>query len=106
MREVVTLQLGNLANHTATHFWNAQESYFTYGDSKPSVVDHNIHWRAGVGHDGSDTFLPRTVIYDLSSNFGALPKINPLYDAAPSIDPCRDSLWYASQSIPNFSLQF
>jgi hypothetical protein len=24
MHEILTLQLGNLANHVATHFWNTQ----------------------------------------------------------------------------------
>ncbi|KAF4466747.1 hypothetical protein FALBO_6388 [Fusarium albosuccineum] len=43
-----------------------------------SPVDHNIHWRAGVGADGSETFLPRTVIYDLKGGFGSLRKINAL----------------------------
>ncbi|KAJ6439995.1 phosducin [Purpureocillium lavendulum] len=81
MHEIITLQLGNLSNYTATHFWNAQESYFTYGDQQQSPVNHDVHWRAGVGHDGAETFLPRTVIYDLKGGFGALRKINPLYDA-------------------------
>ncbi|PWI64086.1 hypothetical protein PCL_12682 [Purpureocillium lilacinum] len=81
MHEIITLQLGNLSNYTATHFWNAQVSYFTYGDQQQSPVNHDVHWRAGVGHDGAETFLPRTVIYDLKGGFGALRKINPLYDA-------------------------
>ncbi len=93
MHEIITLQLGNLSNYTATHFWNAQESYFTYGDQEQSPVNHDIHWRAGVGHDGSETFLPRTVIYDLKGGFGSLRKINPLYDATLESDAAADSLW-------------
>lgn len=97
MREILTLQLGNLSNYAATHFWNAQESYFTYHDSEAeSVVDHDVHWRPGIGADGNETFLPRTVIYDLKGGFGSLRKINSLYndyDAAPNSVAAAGSLW-------------
>ncbi|KAK7417417.1 mtDNA inheritance, partitioning of the mitochondrial organelle [Neonectria magnoliae] len=91
MREIITLQLGQLSNYTATHFWNTQESYFTYGAEEQSPVDHNVHWRAGVGTDGSETFLPRTVIYDLKGGFGSLRKINALYEAEAEASP--GALW-------------
>ncbi|KAL7787026.1 tubulin domain-containing protein [Trichoderma ceciliae] len=99
MREIVTLQLGNLSNYAATHFWNAQESYFTYSEDEKSLVDHNIHWRTGVGEDGSDTFLPRTVVYDLKGGFGPLRKVNPMYDASPSQDASLVSLWPGKPAI-------
>ncbi|KAF7538318.1 hypothetical protein G7Z17_g12668 [Cylindrodendrum hubeiense] len=109
MREIITLQLGQLSNYTATHFWNTQveqlpttssaktvtdqpqESYFTYAADEESPVDHNVHWRAGVGADGSDTFLPRTVIYDLKGGFGSLRKINALYE--PESEATPGALW-------------
>lgn len=93
MREILTLQLGHLGNFTATHFWNLQESYFTYSDQGECLVDHDIHWRPGIGVDGSETFLPRTVIYDLKSEFGSLRKINPLYDGTSESAAAADSLW-------------
>ncbi|RDA93344.1 hypothetical protein CP533_0325 [Ophiocordyceps camponoti-saundersi (nom. inval.)] len=101
MREIITLQLGNFSNYTATHFWNVQESYFTYDeDQPPSPVDHNIHWRAGIGHDGRETFLPRTVIYDLKGAFGSLRKINALYDAVPQVDAAESlSLWSGPSTV-------
>lgn len=43
-------------------------------------MDHDIHFRAGQGTDGSETFTPRTVIYDFKTEFGALRRINELYD--------------------------
>lgn len=65
-----------------------QESYFTYSADGESVVDHDVHFRPGVGADGAETFTPRTVIYDLKGGFGALRKLNALYeledDRAPS----------------------
>ncbi|PHH75220.1 hypothetical protein CDD83_4434 [Cordyceps sp. RAO-2017] len=101
MREVITLQLGNLSNYTATHFWNAQDSYFTYGDEERSLVDHDIHWRAGLGQDGQETFLPRTVVYDLKGGFGSSGKVNALCDPAttPGFDVTVDSLWSGPTAV-------
>ncbi|KAJ5764890.1 hypothetical protein N7520_004449 [Penicillium odoratum] len=80
MHEIVTLQLGQRANYLATHFWNLQESYFTYNESEESPIDHDVHFRPGVGADGSETYTPRTVIYDLKGGFGTLRKYNALYE--------------------------
>ncbi|KAI6091953.1 tubulin nucleotide-binding domain-like protein [Hypoxylon rubiginosum] len=91
MREIVTLQLGQQSNYLANHFWNTQESYFTYGAEEESPIDHNVHFRPGVGSDGSETFMPRTVIYDLKGGFGTLRKINALYEI--DSDASSSSLW-------------
>ncbi|OBR13850.1 Misato Segment II myosin-like domain-containing protein [Colletotrichum higginsianum IMI 349063] len=97
MHEIITLQLGQLSNYTATHFWNTQESYFTYSDQDESPVNHNVHWRPGVALDGSETFLPRTVVYDLKGGFGSLRKINALYDASQEGAPAH--LWKGSPQV-------
>ncbi|KAI2782891.1 tubulin nucleotide-binding domain-like protein [Daldinia loculata] len=91
MREIITLQLGQQSNYLATHFWNAQESYFTYGADEESPIDHDVHFRPGIGSDGSETYMPRTVIYDLKGGFGTLRKINALYDI--DNDAASNSLW-------------
>lgn len=57
-----------------------QESYFTYSASEESLVDHDVHFRPGIGVDGEETFTPRTLIYDLKGGFGSLRKFNALYD--------------------------
>ncbi|KAF9639179.1 hypothetical protein BFW01_g10076 [Lasiodiplodia theobromae] len=102
MHEIVTLQFGQQSNYLGTHFWNTQESYFTYDDpektadaaaAEPSPVDHDIHFRPGIGADGSDTFMPRAVIYDLKGAFGSLRKINALYEAEDDGDA---ALWPGS----------
>ncbi|KAI5848868.1 tubulin domain-containing protein [Tricharina praecox] len=81
MHEIVTLQLGHQANYVGTHFWNTQESYFTYGDDEgPSPINHDVHFRSGLGADGTETFMPRALIYDLKGGFGTLRKINALYE--------------------------
>ncbi|WQF75801.1 Putative misato Segment II tubulin-like domain, DML1/Misato, tubulin domain-containing protein [Colletotrichum destructivum] len=97
MHEIITLQLGQLSNYAATHFWNTQESYFTYSDQDESPVNHNVHWRPGVALDGSETFLPRTVVYDLKGGFGSLRKINALYDASQEGAPAH--LWKGSPQV-------
>ncbi|KAF9875657.1 misato Segment II myosin-like domain-containing protein [Colletotrichum karsti] len=97
MHEIITLQLGQLSNYAATHFWNIQESYFTYSEQDESPVNHNVHWRPGVALDGSETFLPRTVIYDLKGGFGSLRKINALYDASEEGAPAH--LWEGSAHV-------
>lgn len=96
MHEIVTLQLGAQANYIGTHFWNTQESYFTYGSAEnESPVDHDISFRQGKGADGSDTYTPRTIIYDFKRNFGTLRRLNELYDAVEATggDHAAQSLW-------------
>ncbi|KAI9802066.1 MAG: mtDNA inheritance, partitioning of the mitochondrial organelle [Piccolia ochrophora] len=92
MREIVTLQLGQKSNYVATHFWNAQESYFTYSAEQESPIDHDVHFRPGIGADGTETFTPRTLIYDLKGGFGTLRKINALYELNNESSP-SPSLW-------------
>lgn len=92
MHEIVTLQLGQRANYLATHFWNIQESYFTYDDGEGSPIDHDVHFRPGIGADGTETFLPRTLVYDLKGAFGTLRKYNALYELSEDLDPGQ-GLW-------------
>ncbi|KAG9247243.1 tubulin domain-containing protein [Calycina marina] len=91
MHEILTLQLGQRANYLATHFWNTQESYFTYSSEHESLVDHDIHFRPGIGADGNETFTPRTVIYDLKGGFGTLRRLNALYEIEEPT--ASDALW-------------
>lgn len=112
MHEIITLQLGQRSNYVATHFWNSQvsflalipgfdltslqESYFTYSADQESLVDHDIHFRPGIGADGTETFTPRTVIYDLKGGFGTLRKINALYEQQGE-GSLPKGLWYGNQ---------
>jgi hypothetical protein len=58
----------------------SKESYFTYPPEEESPVDHDILFRPGVAPDGSDTFTPRTLIYDLKGAFGSMKKVGALYE--------------------------
>ncbi|KAF2843701.1 tubulin nucleotide-binding domain-like protein [Patellaria atrata CBS 101060] len=80
MHEIVTLQFGPQSNYLGTHFWNTQDSYFTYANQLESPVNHDIHFQPGIGADGSETFTPRTVIYDIKTSFGSLRRENALYE--------------------------
>ncbi|KAK0732838.1 tubulin domain-containing protein [Apiosordaria backusii] len=83
MHEIITLQLGQQSNYLATHFWNTQESYFTYSEnaSDDPLIDHDVHFRPGLSPDGkTETFTPRTVIYDLKGAFGSMKRVNALYE--------------------------
>jgi hypothetical protein len=93
------LQFGQQANYVGTHYWNTQESYFTYGDEEQSPVDHDISFRAGLAADGSDTYTPRTVIYDLKGAFGTLRRENALYELQNPQDPTQLGSW-AAGAIP------
>ncbi|OGM43673.1 protein dml1 [Aspergillus bombycis] len=98
MHEIITLQLGQRANYLATHFWNLQESYFTYNGEEESPVDHDVHFRPGVGADGTETFTPRTVIYDLKGAFGTLRKYTALYELTEDVN-LGQGLWDGKEVI-------
>lgn len=53
MREILYIQAGSPSNHIGTHFWNAQESYFTYGDddeAEQPLVEHDRSFREGMNN--------------------------------------------------------
>ncbi|KAJ9264347.1 hypothetical protein DTO212C5_7182 [Paecilomyces variotii] len=98
MHEIITLQLGQRSNYVATHFWNLQESYFTYNEGEESPVNHDVHFRPGLGADGTETFTPRTIIYDLKGGFGSLKKYNALYQMEEESSMPR-GLWDGNEVI-------
>ncbi|KAL5436857.1 mtDNA inheritance, partitioning of the mitochondrial organelle [Paraphaeosphaeria minitans] len=93
MHEILTLQFGQQSNYLGTHFWNTQESYFTYPPEEESPVNHDIHFRSGVAPDGSDTYTPRTLIYDLKGAFGSMKRVNALYEAEEDVNVDRSGVW-------------
>jgi hypothetical protein len=90
MHEIVTIQLGRRANYLGTHYWNIQESYHTFAPAPLSPVNHDVHFRQGIAPDGTETYLPRTLIYDLKSGFGSLARSNILGQMDQDI---TDALW-------------
>lgn len=111
MHEIVTLQFGQQSNYLGTHFWNTQESYFTYPPEQDSPVNHDIHFRAGTAPDGSDTFTPRALLYDLKGAFGSMKKVNALYEAEEDANVDGSVVWpskpivHRSAPIPQSAYQ-
>ncbi|CAI6336674.1 unnamed protein product [Periconia digitata] len=93
MHEIVTLQFGSQSNYLGTHFWNTQESYFTYPPEPESPVNHDILFRQGIAPDGTDTFTPRTLIYDLKGAFGSMKKVNALYEREDEVNVEKSGVW-------------
>lgn len=63
-----------------------------YGEAEETIIDHDVHFRPGIGADGSETYTPRTLIYDLKGAFGSLRKYNALYELSTDADPGQ-GLW-------------
>ncbi|KIJ66438.1 hypothetical protein HYDPIDRAFT_87038 [Hydnomerulius pinastri MD-312] len=74
MREIIYIQAGSLSNYTGTHFWNAQESYFTYDEGEVSIADHDISFKEGRDPHNEPSLCPRLLAFDHKSNFGTLAK--------------------------------
>ncbi|OSD03670.1 tubulin nucleotide-binding domain-like protein [Trametes coccinea BRFM310] len=72
MKEILYIQAGPFANFIGQHFWNTQESYFTYAEGEDPIVFHDRSFREGLNHRGEPTFCPRVLIFDRKSHFGAL----------------------------------
>ncbi|KAK4575083.1 mtDNA inheritance, partitioning of the mitochondrial organelle [Recurvomyces mirabilis] len=99
MHEVITLQFGQQANYLGTHYWNIQESYFTYAGQEESPVDHDISFRPGIGANGEETYSPRTLLYDLKGAFGTLRRENALYQLQEQTNPAQQNGW-SGATIP------
>ncbi|KAI0789218.1 Misato segment II tubulin-like domain-containing protein [Abortiporus biennis] len=90
MREIIYIQAGNVANHIGTHFWNTQESYFTYEEGEDPFVNHDISFREGQTLKGESTFCPRLLLFDHRANFGALS--SGLYGESENADDVAEEL--------------
>lgn len=80
-------------NLVCSHLTTIEESYFTYPPEPESAVNHDILFRPGIAPDGSDTFTPRTLIYDLKGAFGSMRKVNALYEPEDDANIDRSNVW-------------
>ncbi|ODV90587.1 hypothetical protein CANCADRAFT_2317 [Tortispora caseinolytica NRRL Y-17796] len=78
MHEIIHLSFSAHANHATSHFYNAQESYFSY--TSKSHIDPYVSFRQGKAADQkTDTFTPRAILWDMKNGRGGLPKAADLY---------------------------
>lgn len=89
MREILYIQAGSLSNYTGTHFWNTQESYFTYDEDDIPLVDNSISFKEGRDPHNHPTLCPRLLAFDHKSNFGALAKDQTTEEDASSVSTWR-----------------
>ncbi len=80
MKEILYIQAGSLANFVGTHFWNTQESYFTYDEHEDPSVFHDRSFREGV--TSKVVFVDQSVIcaslIPIQGRGNILPKTPPL----------------------------
>ncbi|EGI70724.1 PREDICTED: protein misato [Acromyrmex echinatior] len=79
-REILTIQLGHYSNFIGTHWWNLQESNFTYDPKNPSEINHDVLYKEGENMRKQITFTPRLLIADLKGAIGYLSEQGSLYD--------------------------
>uniref|UniRef100_A0A1A9WAZ8 Protein misato n=1 Tax=Glossina brevipalpis TaxID=37001 RepID=A0A1A9WAZ8_9MUSC len=83
VREILTLQFGNYSNYIGTHWWNIQESGFTYDcDTETSEICHDVLYRQGINDNRQITFTPRLLLLDLEGSLKHLPQEGELYGSS------------------------
>ncbi|KAJ7268065.1 Misato segment II tubulin-like domain-containing protein [Mycena rebaudengoi] len=97
MKEILYIQAGTQANYIGTHFWNTQESYFTYGDEEEDPeTSHGISFREGLNLKGEPTFCPRLLMFDFKNKFGTLSQNSALFGMDNSAD---DQILWSGRSV-------
>ena len=85
--EVITLQFGNYANWAGSHFWNFQDEAQGLAEGNDAIakayaeVDSRVLYRIGETHEGTPTYTPRMVFFDLCGSMGGVSKAGYLYGA-------------------------
>ena len=82
-REIVTIQVGGIANHVGTHWWNLQEAGFIYDPALIALkeVENDILFRQGLTIKGEETYTPRLLLFDVTSSLPSLTEQGVKYGA-------------------------
>ncbi|XP_031847149.1 misato mitochondrial distribution and morphology regulator [Nomia melanderi] len=91
-REILTIQIGHYSNFIGTHWWNLQESNFSYDPNNPSEINHDVLYREGENLQKQVTYTPRLLLVDLKGTFGYLKEEGSLYNV-PEVEETK-CLWY------------
>ncbi|KZC11030.1 Protein misato like protein 1 [Dufourea novaeangliae] len=79
-REILTIQVGHYSNFVGTHWWNLQESNFSYDPDNPSEINHDVLYREGENLQKQVTYTPRLLLVDLKGALGYLKEEGTLYN--------------------------
>ncbi|XP_015603169.1 protein misato [Cephus cinctus] len=90
-REILSFQFGHYSNFIGTHWWNIQESNFSYDQDHPSDINHDVLYRQGETQRKEVTFTPRLLAVDLKGTLGYLSEQGNLYEECDSEE--SNSLW-------------
>nr|XP_033328532.1 protein misato isoform X2 [Megalopta genalis] len=80
-REILTIQIGHYSNFVGTHFWNLQETNFSYDADRPSEINNDVLYREGENLQKQVTYTPRLLLVDLKGTLGYLKEEGTLYHA-------------------------
>ncbi|XP_076635548.1 misato mitochondrial distribution and morphology regulator [Colletes latitarsis] len=90
-REILTIQFGHYSNYIGTHWWNLQESNFSYDPHNPSEINHDVFYREGENLKKQITYTPRLLLVDLKGVSGYLKEVGTLYDISQHVK--TEPLW-------------
>lgn len=90
-REILTIQLGHYSNFIGAHWWNIQETNFSYDPDNPSEINNDVLYREGENLKKQVTYTPRLLLVDLKGAFGYLKEEGSLYDTQSK--EVQQSLW-------------
>ncbi|XP_058788776.1 protein misato [Phymastichus coffea] len=91
-QEILTIQLGHYANFVGTHWWNIQETNFSYDPLNPSEINSDVLYREGELQKNI-TYTPRLLIADLKGAFGYLSEEGNLLDVFQTDNQAPEILW-------------
>ncbi|KOC68125.1 Protein misato [Habropoda laboriosa] len=91
-REILTIQLGHYSNFIGAHWWNLQETNFSYNTDNPSEINHDVLYREGANLKKQVTYTPRLLLVDLKGAFGYLKEEGTLYDTS-DCEKAQQFLW-------------
>ncbi|XP_033211026.1 protein misato isoform X2 [Belonocnema kinseyi] len=91
-REILTIQIGHYSNFIGTHWWNLQETNFSYDPKTPSEINHDVLYREGETSQKQSTYTPRLLLVDLKGSLGYLSEVGSLYSS--QSEEKQSILWY------------
>ncbi|CAF2133397.1 hypothetical protein BRARA_K01287 [Brassica rapa] len=101
MREIVTIQVGELANFVGSHFWNFQDELLGLAsdpESDPIFRNNNLNmdvlYRSGETQQGVSTYTPRLLSINFKGSLGSMSSHGTLYNQGSSSRSDSSKTWF------------